>query len=69
MNARKVEELQRAIGTLTQEELEELRLWLDEYTGPSPLDRRIESDVAAGRLDKTVQTVLDDEKSGRVRPL
>jgi hypothetical protein len=36
MNGRKVEELQRATGTLTQEEL---RLWLDEY-GPSPLDRR-----------------------------
>jgi hypothetical protein len=69
MNGRKVEELQRAIGTLTQEELEELRLWLDEYTGPSPLDRRIESDLAAGRLDEAVQSALDDEKRGRVRPL
>jgi hypothetical protein len=69
MNGRKVEELQRAIGTLTQEELEELRLWLDEYAGPRPLDRRIEADLAAGRLDKAVQTALDDEKRGRVRPL
>ncbi len=69
MNGKKVEELQRAIGTLTQEELEELRLWLDEYAGPSPLDRRIEADLAAGRLDKTVQSVLLDEKRGRVRPL
>jgi hypothetical protein len=62
MNGSKVEELQRAIGALTQEELEELRLWLDEYAGPSPLDRRIESDLATGRLDKTVQTALRDEK-------
>ncbi len=69
MNGRKVEELQRAIGTLTQEELEELRLWLDEYAGPAPLDRRIESDLAAGRLDKAVQSALHDEKRGRVRPL
>ena len=69
MNGKKVEEVQRAIGTLTQEELEELRLWLDEYAGPSPLDRRIETDLATGRLDKAVQTALQDEKRGRVRPL
>jgi hypothetical protein len=69
MNGRKVEELQRAIGTLTQEELEELRLWLDEYAGPSPLDRRIEADLARGRLDKAVQSALDDEKRGRIRQL
>ena len=69
MNGRKVEELQRAIGSLTQEELEELRLWLDEYAGPVPLDRRIETDLSTGRLDKAVQTALHDEKRGRVRPL
>ena len=33
MNGKKVEEIERAIGTLTQEELEELRLRLDEYGG------------------------------------
>jgi hypothetical protein len=69
MSGSKVAELQRAIGALTQEELEELRLWLDEYAGPSPLDRRIESDLPTGRLDKAVQTALDDEKRGRVRPI
>ncbi len=69
MNGRKLEELQRTIGTLTQEELEELCLWLDEYAGPRPLDRRIEADLATGRLDKAVQNALDDEKLGRVRPL
>jgi len=69
MNGKKVEEVQRVIGTLTQEELQELRLWLDEYAGPSPLDRRIETDLATGRLDKTVQTALHDEKRGRVRTL
>jgi hypothetical protein len=69
MGAKKVEEITRVIGTLTQEELEELRLWLDEYAGPRPLDRRIEEDLAAGRLDVAVQSALDDEKHGRVRPL
>jgi len=45
MGAKKVEEITRVIGTLTQEELEE------------------------GRLDSAVQSALDDEKHGRVRPL
>jgi hypothetical protein len=69
MGAKKVEEITRVIGTLTQEELEELRLWLDEYAGPRPLDRRIAEDLAAGPLDVAVQGALDDEKHGRVRPL
>jgi hypothetical protein len=69
MNGKKVEEIERSIGTLTQEELEELRLWLDEYGGPKPLDRRIEADLAAGRLDEAVQSALDDEERGRIRPL
>jgi hypothetical protein len=69
MSGKKIEEIERAIGTLTQEELEELRLRLDAYAGKRPLDRRIEADLAAGRLDGAVQDALDDEKHGRVRPL
>ena len=69
MSGKRVEEIERVIGTLTQEELEELRLWLDEYAGPRPIDRRIEGDLAAGRLDGAVQNALEDEKHGRVRPL
>jgi len=69
MAGEKIEEIERAIGTLTPDELEELRLWLDEYAGPRPLDRRIEADLAAGRLDKAVRGALDEEKDGRVRPV
>ena len=69
MAGKKVEETERVIGTLTQEELEELRLWLDEYAGPRPLDQRIEADLTAGRLDEAVQGALVDEKRGRVRQL
>ncbi|HKW57043.1 MAG TPA: hypothetical protein VJN42_06755 [Candidatus Acidoferrum sp.] len=65
----RVAEIERAIGTLTQEELEELRVWLDECAGPITLDCHMEADLAAGRLDKAVQNALDDEKHGRVRPL
>jgi hypothetical protein len=67
MSAKKVEEIERAIGVLTQEELEELRAWLDEYAGPTALDVHIEADLAAGRLDDAVQRALDDEKHGCAR--
>jgi len=69
MAAKKIEEIERAIGSLTQEELEELRVWLDEYACPRPLDLRIEADLVAGRLDETIDRALDDEKHSRVRPL
>jgi hypothetical protein len=62
-----VEEIERAIGALTPQELEELSLWLDDYT--HPLDARIESDLAAGRLDNAIQQALSDEQQGRVTPL
>jgi hypothetical protein len=55
MSGKRVEEIERVIGTLTQEELEELRLWLDEYAGPRPIDRAIEGDLAAGRLEGSVR--------------
>jgi hypothetical protein len=69
MSGNRVEEIERMIGTLMQEELEELRLWLAEYAGSRSLDGRIEEDLAAGRLDAPVQNAKDDEKRGRVRPL
>lgn len=69
MSKNLVKEIERAIGALTQEELEQLRLWLDAYAGPTALDCHIEADVAGGRLDHAVQQALDEEREGRVRPL
>jgi len=69
MSAKKIQDIEQAIGALSPEELEELRVWLDEYAGPRALDRWIEADLAAGRLDGAVQDALSDEKKGRVRPL
>jgi len=69
MSGKRVQQIKRAIGELTQEELEELRLWLDEYAGPSPLDLSISTDLFSGKLDKAIENVLDDEKHSRVRPL
>jgi hypothetical protein len=62
-----VQDIERAIKALTPRELEELYSWLDQYS-PQPIDTRVQSDLAAGRLDKAIQRALDDEKHGRVQP-
>ena len=63
-----LQEIEHAISALTQEEVEELCLWLGHHY-PQPIDTRIESDLAAGRLDNAIQRALDDEKNGRTKPL
>jgi hypothetical protein len=68
MSLHTVQEIERAIGALTPEEREELYSWLEQH-GPDTFDTRIESDLAAGRLDKAIERALDDEKNGRVQPL
>ena len=68
MSLKTVQEIERAIGTLTPKELEELYQWLDQHC-PQPIDARMQSDLAAGRLDKAISRALDDEKNGRVQPL
>jgi hypothetical protein len=63
-----VTEIERAIQALTPGELEELYSWLDQNC-PQPIDARIQSDLASGRLDKAINRALDEEKNGRVQPL
>jgi hypothetical protein len=68
MSPNTVKQIERAIGALTPREIEELYVWLDQHY-PPPIDARVQSDLAAGRLDTAIQRALDDEKNGRVRPL
>ncbi len=63
-----VQEIERAIGALKPEELEELYSWLDQNC-PQPIDARVQPDLEAGRLDKAIHRALDDETNGRVQPL
>jgi hypothetical protein len=69
MPVNRLADIERAIGELTREEFEELCLWFEAHSGPSALDRRIETDLASGRLDKAIDRALDDEKHSRVRSL
>ena len=68
MSLNTIQEIERAIGALTPREIEELYVWLEQHCRP-PIDARVQSDLAAGRLDSTIQRALDDEKSGRTQPL
>lgn len=67
MTAR-VKEIAHAIRTLTPQEWDELRGWLD-LNAPTAIDARIESDLAAGRLDLAMDRALEEERQGRTRPL
>jgi hypothetical protein len=68
MSLSTVREIERAIRALKPRELEELYSWLDKNY-PPPLDNRVQSDLTAGRLDKTIRHALDDENNDRVQPL
>jgi hypothetical protein len=68
MGLNTVQEIERAIDALTPQQLEELYLWLEQHH-PHPIDARVQSDLAAGRLDKAIRRALEDEESGRVQPL
>lgn len=68
MSLSTVQEIERAIGALTPQEVEELYMWLDQHY-PQSIDARVQSDLATGRLDKAIGRAMDDEKNGRVRPL
>ena len=63
-----IDQIEQAIESLTPGELEELYVWLDQHH-PHPMDARISSDLAGGRLDAAIRRALDDEKDGRVQPL
>lgn len=68
MSRNTVRDIERAIGTLTQQEIAELYAWLDEHC-PQPIDAQVQSDLAAGHLDKSIERALEDEENGRIRPL
>jgi len=68
MSLNTVQEIERAIGSLTPQELEELYSWLDEYSR-QPIDMRIQADLEAGRLDHLIDQALEDEKNGRTLAL
>ena len=68
MSPKTLQEVERAIGALTPQEVQELFVWLEQHF-PQPMDARLPSDLSAGNLDTAIQRALDDEKNGRLRQL
>jgi hypothetical protein len=56
-----VQEIERAIEKLSDEEVAELRAWL--------WDRDIERDAASGRFDALAKEALEEHRSGKTRKL
>jgi hypothetical protein len=64
----KLEQIENAIKALTAAEFEQLRAWFAEFDAAN-WDRRLEADVASGRLDKLAQRALSEHSAGKTTPL
>jgi len=64
----KVEELESAVSSLSNDELARFSQWFEEFMADQ-WDKQIEQDVLTGRLDKALQRAEGHEKAGRLTPL
>jgi len=64
----KIENLEKQIRELSDEELASLRQWFAEYDAEK-WDRQLEADVKAGKLDALAEKALRDHAEGRTKPL
>ena len=65
LNMTKVEELERAVASLTAEEYDEFRRWFLESDWEK-WDKQIEEDSRAGKLDFLVTEALEAKKEGKL---
>jgi hypothetical protein len=61
--------MEEAMGLNTVRDIEHAIEALTPRHPQQPIDACVQSDLAAGRLDKAIRRALDDEKNGRVQPL
>jgi hypothetical protein len=59
-----IEEIEQAVQKLSPQQLDAFRAWFAEFDA-AVRDRRIEEDVAAGRLDAFVDEALEEHRKGR----
>lgn len=64
----KVEQLEKQVQSLSQEELAEFRAWFVEFDHLL-WDRQLEADSRAGKLDKLAAQALADYKAGKARKI
>jgi hypothetical protein len=64
----KLEQIEKSIAALSDQELKELASWFDELRWQR-WDRQLEDDVRAGRLDKLIGDAKAEIAAGKTRPL
>lgn len=63
-----VEKLELLIKSLSPEELAQFREWFAEFDAQI-WDRQIETDTAAGKLDRLIEDSMADHRNNKSRPL
>ncbi len=63
-----VERLEQEVAALSQDDLAEFREWFLDHDWAS-WDRKLEKDVAAGKLDELADKARADHAAGRTKPL
>ncbi len=63
-----VEKLELLIKSLSAQELAQFRQWFAEFDAQI-WDRQIETDTAAGKLDRLIEESMADHRAQKSRPL
>jgi hypothetical protein len=63
-----VEELEKAVATLSEDQLAKFRAWFEAFDA-ARFDQKIERDALSGKLDRLADQALDDLRKGRAREL
>ena len=66
--ARNVEDIEKAITQLPQDQLKEFRAWYEQFDSVA-LDEQIERDAAAGKLDSLADAAISDHRVGKSKEL
>ena len=66
--ARTVEDIEKAISELPQDELRKFRAWYEKFDSDA-WDKQIEKDALNGRLDAIANTAIAAHKDGKSKKL
>ena len=66
--ARNVEDIEKAITQLPQDQLKEFRAWYEKFDSDA-WDEQIERDAAAGKLDSLADAAISDHRAGKSKEL
>lgn len=66
--ARNVEDIEKAITQLPQDQLKEFRAWYEQFDSDA-WDEQIERDAAAGKLDSLADAAISDHRAGKSKEL